>query len=353
MSTATSEAIILLEENFTQSCALVVGAGQSEVKLFWGERSFSAWLFFANRMLALVYASVSVRCMANFMTSNLVFTLIGLISGVVTVLRVYAVTGGDRRPVMLLTLITVLNVAFNVSIVFGLESSYSVIILAGMAMCSSSTTSSSAQDIGTKLETANSVCVIAASILSLAVLWRKLYINHKPATVDLLAARNPSLAALLLRDGTIQLTALLLLNLCITVLNFLDVSAQEIVGYLQTSLAPVLISRVLLNVRAAARSTRGEQSQTPSFVRSQHGPQRQADVENMSFELNILRSTEQAPESDRSHPQHSIEQDQFIAEPRSVSRNVVTAGGAHQDVNEKEGIDDVEEETRSDWEDDE
>ncbi|KZT02256.1 uncharacterized protein LAESUDRAFT_730441 [Laetiporus sulphureus 93-53] len=149
------------------------------------------------------------------------------------------------------------------------------------------------------------------------------------------------------------MTAILLLSLLGTGLAFLNVSAEFVITDLQYSLTPVLISRVLLNVRAAAHSTRGEQSQTPSFVRSQRGVQTQADVENMSLGLNVLSSTEQAPESDRSHSQESIEHDQIIAEPRSMTTEiVVTAGDAPQDVNEEEGVDDVEEETLSDWEND-
>ncbi|KZT02270.1 uncharacterized protein LAESUDRAFT_730457 [Laetiporus sulphureus 93-53] len=75
----------------------------------------------------------------------------------------------------------------------------------------------------------------------------------------------------------------------------------------------------------------------------------------MSFELNILSSTEQAPETDRGlgPAQDSIEHDQIVAEPRNMADHVVTTGHDHQDVNEEEGIDDVEEEMRSDWEDDE
>lgn len=57
-------------------------------------------------------------------------------------------------------------------------------------------------------------------------------------------------------------------------------------------------------------ATRGEQSQTPFFIRSRRGLQTQVDVENMSFEMTALGSTEQAPESDRSHPQGSVKHDQ-------------------------------------------
>ncbi|KZT05755.1 uncharacterized protein LAESUDRAFT_759988 [Laetiporus sulphureus 93-53] len=188
--------------------------------------------------------------------------------------------------------------------------------------------------------------------MTLAILWRKLYVDHKTAMADLLSTRNLSLAALLLRDGTIQLTALLLLNLLVTVLVFVNSNAEEVIGYLQYSLTSVLVSRVLLNIRAAARSTRGEQSQTPSFVRSRRGVQAQDDVENMSFELNVLSSTEQAPESDRSPRQESTEHAEIVAEPRSMANNVATAGDAQQDVNKEEGMDDVEEEMLSDWEDD-
>ncbi|KZT13097.1 uncharacterized protein LAESUDRAFT_29532 [Laetiporus sulphureus 93-53] len=78
MSTAASEAIALLEESFPINYTIIAGAALiffdhviafgHEVQLFWGERSFSACLFFANRMLALVYASISVWNVMNFYT---------------------------------------------------------------------------------------------------------------------------------------------------------------------------------------------------------------------------------------------------------------------------------------------
>ncbi|KZT05756.1 uncharacterized protein LAESUDRAFT_213436 [Laetiporus sulphureus 93-53] len=90
MSITTSEAIAILEGSFTEDYAIITGAVlicfdhaitfSQEVELFWGD------------------------CMANFVTNTVVFELIAIIS------EVYAVTGGDRRPVMLLALIIVLNV---------------------------------------------------------------------------------------------------------------------------------------------------------------------------------------------------------------------------------------------------
>lgn len=53
------KALIFLEHDIT--------FGQ-EVRLLCGERSFSAWLFFANRMLTLSYAIVSVSSLMNFDT---------------------------------------------------------------------------------------------------------------------------------------------------------------------------------------------------------------------------------------------------------------------------------------------
>ncbi|KZT05718.1 uncharacterized protein LAESUDRAFT_726652 [Laetiporus sulphureus 93-53] len=241
MSITTSEATAILEEIFPENYAIIAGAalilfdhaitfGQ-EVQLFWGERSFSAWLFFANRMLALVYASISVwsvmniytvaSCMANFMASNVVFDLLAVISQVVTMLRVYAVTGGDRRPVMLVALMTVLNVVFDAYTEFA-QISYSVVILNRTAICSQSYASSSEKDVVTRLEIASSAFAAVAAIMTLAILWRKLYVDHRPVIADLLSTRNPSLAAQLLRDGTIQLTVLLLLNLLLTVLTFVN-----------------------------------------------------------------------------------------------------------------------------------
>ncbi|KZT03807.1 uncharacterized protein LAESUDRAFT_814454 [Laetiporus sulphureus 93-53] len=185
--------------------------------------------------------------------------------------------------------------------------------------------------------------------MTLAILWHRLYVHHRLATVDILSTRNPSLAALVLRDGTVQLTAILLLDLVATVMNFLDVDAAAVVVY---RLTPVLVSRVLLNVRAAARSTRGEQSETPSFVRSKHELEAQGDVENMSFELNILNSTEQAQDTDRAHPRDSLKHDEMIAEPRSIADDVAAVGDAHQDVGEAEATDEIEEEMVPDGEND-
>ncbi|KZT02289.1 uncharacterized protein LAESUDRAFT_730479 [Laetiporus sulphureus 93-53] len=71
----------------------------------------------------------------------------------------------------------------------------------------------------------------------------------------------------------------------------------------------------------------------------------------MSFELNILSSTEQARETDHTHPQGSIEHNQIIAEPRGMADNVAIADDSHQDVNEEERMGEVEEEMMSDEED--
>ncbi|KZT03728.1 uncharacterized protein LAESUDRAFT_814400 [Laetiporus sulphureus 93-53] len=196
MSIATSEAIAVLDESFTQNYAIIAALilfdhaitfGQ-EVQLFWGERSFSAWLFFANRTLALSYAIISVWSLMNLDT-------------------VTTHSGSD-------------------------------------------------------------------------------------------------------------------------------------------------LAFFYLNIRAAARSTRREQSQTPSFVRSQRGLEAQGDVEDMSFELNILSSTERAQETGRAHLQDSMEHDQIIAEPRSMADDAAAVADARQDVGEEEGIDEVEEEMLSGGEND-
>ncbi|KZT13098.1 uncharacterized protein LAESUDRAFT_29533 [Laetiporus sulphureus 93-53] len=86
-----------------------------------------------------------------------------------------------------------------------------------------------------RLRIANDVVGMVAAIVTLAILWRKLYVEHRPAIANLLSTRNPSLAALLLRDGTIQLTALLLLDLLVTILEFMNFSAANVVAYLLDS----------------------------------------------------------------------------------------------------------------------
>ncbi|KZT07750.1 uncharacterized protein LAESUDRAFT_724746 [Laetiporus sulphureus 93-53] len=72
----------------------------------------------------------------------------------------------------------------------------------------------------------------------------------------------------------------------------------------------------------------------------------------MSFELNILSSIGQAQETDRVHPQDSIENDQGVADPRSMVGDVSTAGDPQQDVNKEGGLDKVEQEMLLDEEDD-
>ncbi|KZT05724.1 uncharacterized protein LAESUDRAFT_212465 [Laetiporus sulphureus 93-53] len=81
MAISTPGAITLLEQSITGNYAVIAGAaliffdhvitfGQ-EVQLFWGEQTSSAWLFFANRILALVYASLSVWSVMNIYTVTL------------------------------------------------------------------------------------------------------------------------------------------------------------------------------------------------------------------------------------------------------------------------------------------
>ncbi|KZT00949.1 uncharacterized protein LAESUDRAFT_503457 [Laetiporus sulphureus 93-53] len=367
---AASEAITVLDGSNTESCALIAGAaliffdhvitfGQ-EVQLFWGERSFSAWLFFANRMLALSYTVISVWSLVNFDAVTLYGKLRGERSASLTHrnnLRRGYTFANIRRDRWRST------ACYAPHTVYGLRCGWKCLhrLHPSVIFCGCIEQDShmlrllhlrfSARCRCKVLYIVNAVGETINAIMMLAILWHKLYVHHRLAAVDVLSTRNLSLAALLLRDGTIQLTALLLLSLLGTVLIFLDVSTEDVVGHLRSSLVPILTSRILLNVRDAARSTRGEQSQTPSFVRSQHGLQTQADVENMSFELNILGSTEQAQEIDHSRPRGSIERHEGIAEPRNMADNVAIVGDAHRDVNEEEGMNEVEEETLPDEED--
>ncbi|KZT09746.1 uncharacterized protein LAESUDRAFT_519115 [Laetiporus sulphureus 93-53] len=77
MASATLEATDseLLKANFMSNCAFAsaavlvfyehISTFNREIKFFWGKRSFSAVLFFINRLLALIYGAVLIAMTTN------------------------------------------------------------------------------------------------------------------------------------------------------------------------------------------------------------------------------------------------------------------------------------------------
>ncbi|KZT02288.1 uncharacterized protein LAESUDRAFT_436414 [Laetiporus sulphureus 93-53] len=87
--------------------------------------------------------------MVWFVASEPIAILLAIISEAVTILRTYAVTGGDRRPVTLLTLCVIVKVVISVYSAFT-HMSYSVFVLNSTAICILFSSSTSAQDIVAK-----------------------------------------------------------------------------------------------------------------------------------------------------------------------------------------------------------
>ncbi|KZT02271.1 uncharacterized protein LAESUDRAFT_434371 [Laetiporus sulphureus 93-53] len=105
MSISTSEGITLLEEANLATYTFSAGAAliffdhgitfSQEVQLFWGERTFSACLFFANRMVALVYAVWSIMNFYAVTVQCLIPPRLH-IRGLINILELYGKHRGDQ-----------------------------------------------------------------------------------------------------------------------------------------------------------------------------------------------------------------------------------------------------------------
>ncbi|KZT00218.1 uncharacterized protein LAESUDRAFT_732482 [Laetiporus sulphureus 93-53] len=274
----------------------VITLGQ-EVKFMWSNRTPSTILFFINRLAALVYGTSSVVSLINVhstasceMVSNILYgsdLAISIVSGVVTLLRVYAITSRDWRPTIPLALLFVAMIGFNTVFAF-VNISYEVIVLGPTAVCNGFTQDSFA-NTSSKLSIASLVVSMVANIAVIGIIWRTLA-SSLSLTSPTIFPRKSSLAILLLRDGTIQFITLLLMNVVGEVLSIADQQGQYIFNNLQPPLVAILVSRMLLNIHETAMATRGEQSSTPSFVRSGHGVQTEAHLPDLIIPSDSLNS---------------------------------------------------------------
>ncbi|PCH38941.1 hypothetical protein WOLCODRAFT_146790 [Wolfiporia cocos MD-104 SS10] len=97
-----------------------------------------------------------------------------------------------------------------------------------------------------KLGLAARICLIISDALVITITW---YMLHNHETRLALAQRRLSLSQLLIRDGTLNFTLLLVLNVIGVVLNNLQVTYGFV--YLTDAATTVLISRLMLNLRGA------------------------------------------------------------------------------------------------------
>lgn len=110
-------------------------------------------------------------------------------------------------------------------------------------------------------------CSIACDCIVIAVTWYSTYESARLRRVDYLEER-PTLASLLLRDGSLYFLALLSLNLIDIFTYRLSNTAGNLTGFI-LPISSILISRLLLHIHEAACSnTVYLGSQLPSFVRS-------------------------------------------------------------------------------------
>ncbi|KZT09807.1 uncharacterized protein LAESUDRAFT_722776 [Laetiporus sulphureus 93-53] len=72
---------------------------------------------------------------------------------------------------------------------------------------------------------------------------------------------------------------LLLLDVSVSILSLIGQNALYIVGNVDKPLTTILVSRILLNIQETARPAQRQQTDTPSFVRSGHGVQTEADID--------------------------------------------------------------------------
>ncbi|TFY56786.1 hypothetical protein EVJ58_g7427 [Rhodofomes roseus] len=106
------------------------------------------------------------------------------------------------------------------------------------------------------------VATAAADVIVLVVTWRNTYNIQKEASVVNL--RTPTIT-LLLRDGTIYFTLLLILNVLHLALEITDVFWD--ITYFVTGFSSIVISRFLLNLRQVHADEERDGTQ-PSFIAS-------------------------------------------------------------------------------------
>ncbi|OCH90118.1 hypothetical protein OBBRIDRAFT_624304 [Obba rivulosa] len=139
---------------------------------------------------------------------------------------------------------------------------------------------------GSKLSETENVraCVIAADLLVLVVTWSKTYGILRDTR---LSKMRPSIAIMLLRDGTLYFLLLLTLNI-LNIAGFSSHFFDSAIALFGTPLSSMIISHFLLNLRQAANAPQDDNLDTlnPSFIRSRTSSIKfGAFVDNMGADL--------------------------------------------------------------------
>ncbi|PCH33336.1 hypothetical protein WOLCODRAFT_21928, partial [Wolfiporia cocos MD-104 SS10] len=229
-----------------------------EVALVWaGGGWLSKWLFLLNRYSMLVYVLLEIlgvlpwNTIPSCVAYNVVSALLGLISvvswAVFSGIRVYAISGRRWHLVCLAVTLGLVPVATNV---YGfVETKYTI------SEPGQSGDTASCYDIRSVSNTASNMLVVitrscstASDLLVLAVTC----IALKPARLGRLIGTH-ALAGILLRDGIVYFTFLVLLNLADVVLGTTGSTYYEVCGTLLSPMTSIVISRMLLNMRRTQR----------------------------------------------------------------------------------------------------
>ncbi|PCH33306.1 hypothetical protein WOLCODRAFT_135050 [Wolfiporia cocos MD-104 SS10] len=240
-----------------------------EIALVWGSGGWlSKWLFLLNRYSMLVSALLEILVVLPWGTIpscvayNVVITLFELIPlvlwAVFSGIRVYAVSSPGRRWYLVCLVVVLGLVPVATNVYYNLvETRYMISETeqsGDTATCYVnellSTTTSNMLVVTTRS------CSIASDILVLAVTCIAL---AKPARLGRLIGVHV-FAELLLRDGVVYFTFLLLLNVAQIGLGTTGSAYYDVCGTLLSPMTSIVISRMLLNMRGTRRNVESEDS---------------------------------------------------------------------------------------------
>ncbi|KAI0729078.1 hypothetical protein C8Q72DRAFT_831252 [Fomitopsis betulina] len=247
-----------------------------EADVIWSRKKTGATLLFLlNRFATAGFALAMMLLIPNWdtllacRTVNLLLPafqlMLSFIWAAFSALRVFAISGRDWRMSGFVFALSLVPVGTN--LVSDIRQTYDLLQIPFFTVvCDYTSLISEKTSISLLITTRT--CLIAADLLVLVVTWRHTYRLNKEARA--ISLKTP-MVTLLLRDGTIYFTLLLVLNVLHLALEITDVFWD--ITYFVTGFSSIIVSRFLLNLRqvGAAESGAGADSgvgSRPSFVAS-------------------------------------------------------------------------------------
>ncbi|KAI0351841.1 hypothetical protein OH77DRAFT_1410310, partial [Trametes cingulata] len=229
-----------------------------EVALFWRRKlNGASVLFLTNRYLPLLVQVLNISSDVR-MSDRGLSSCDGFVKALQTIqlfqyfpwaafsaLRTFALSRGNWAIAAIVLLLSMVPIGVNFS-------QYHWLVVVNDPTIGCSKTSTITLDIAKKLTIASRTCLMTADVIVLLVTWHSTFGTIR--LTDVALKGRPTFARMLIRDGTIYFSILLILNtlhLTFTMLSITD-DALSPVSYFTTFTEPitaVLVSRFLLNLQ--------------------------------------------------------------------------------------------------------